>query len=257
VAFENVIVTTEDAVGLIQLHRPQVLNALNDALMRELVQALDEFEANDAVRCIVIFGSERAFSAGADISKMKDASPVEMLQFDWIAIWDRVRKISKPIIAAVSGHCLGGGCELAMTCDIILASESARFAQPEINIGVIPGAGGTQRLPRAIGKSRAMEMILTGKPMDAREAERRGLVARVVPVETYLDEAKTLAREIASKPPLAVRLAKEAVNKVDETPLNEGLDYERRSFYFLFATEDQREGMAAFLAKRKPEWKGK
>ncbi|MBI5305042.1 MAG: enoyl-CoA hydratase/isomerase family protein [Chloroflexi bacterium] len=255
--FENVIAATEDAVGLIQLNRPKVLNALNGALMTELVSALEQFDADDAVRCCVIFGSARAFSAGADISAMKDASPVEMLKHDWIATWDRVRKITKPMIAAVSGYCLGGGCELAMSCDIILASESAQFAQPEINIGVIPGAGGTQRLPRAIGKSRAMELILTGKTMDAREAERRGLVSRVVSVETYLDEAKSLARDIASKPPLAVRLAKESVNKVYEMSLGEGLEYERRSFYLLFATEDQREGMDAFLNKRKPEWRGK
>jgi enoyl-CoA hydratase len=256
-AYENIIVTIEDAVGLIQLNRPKVLNALNAAVMRELGRAFDEFEANEAVRCIVIHGNERAFSAGADIDAMKTATPVEMLQRDWVAQWDRPRRMKKPVIAAVSGYALGGGCELAMACDIIIASETAQFGQPEINIGVIPGAGGTQRLPRAIGKSRAMELILTGKFMKADEAERRGLVARVVPVERYLEEAKALAREIASKPPIAVQFAKECVNKVYELPLSEGLEYERRHFYFLFSTEDQREGMEAFLAKRKPEWKGK
>lgn len=256
-AFENITVTTEDAVGLIQLNRPEVLNALNSRVMTELTGALEEFDANDSVRCIVIYGNTRAFSAGADIDEMKSATPVDMLRKNWIAYWDRLRKVTKPVIAAVSGYCLGGGCELAMACDIVIASESAQFGQPEINIGVMPGAGGTQRLTRAIGKSRALELVLTGKFMGAREAEMRGLVSRVVPVELYLDEAKALAREIASKAPVAVRLAKEAVNKVFEMPLADGLDYERRLFYFLFSTEDQREGMGAFLAKRKAEWKGK
>ncbi len=256
-AFENINVTTENAVGLIQLNRPNVLNALNSRVMTELTRALEEFDANDSVRCIVIYGNARAFSAGADIDEMKSATPVDMLRENRIAYWDRLRKVTKPVIAAVSGYCLGGGCELAMACDIIIASESAQFGQPEINIGVMPGAGGTQRLTRALGKSRAMELVLTGKFMGAREAEMRGLVSRVVPVELYLDEAKALAREIASKAPVAVRLAKEAVNKVFEMPLADGLDYERRLFYFLFSTEDQREGMEAFLAKRKAEWKGK
>ena len=256
-AYENIVVTIEDAVGLIQLNRPKVMNALNSKVMTELGQAFDEFEANDAVRCIVIYGSERAFSAGADIDAMKSATPVEMLRGNWVAQWDRPRKLPKPVIAAVSGYAVGGGCELAMACDIIIASETAQFGQPEINIGVMPGAGGTQRLPRAIGKSRAMELTLTGKFMKADEAERRGLVSRVVPVESYLEEAKALAREIASKAPVAVQFAKECVNKVFELPLGEGLDYERRHFYFLFSTEDQREGMDAFLAKRKAQWKGK
>ncbi len=254
--FESINVSTEGVVGLIQLNRPEVLNALNSRVMTELTGALEEFDANDSVRCIVIYGNARAFSAGADIDEMKSATPVDMLRKNWIAYWDRLRKVTKPVIAAVSGYCLGGGCELAMACDIVIASESAQFGQPEINIGVMPGAGGTQRLTRAIGKSRAMELVLTGKFMGAREAEMRGLVSRVVPVELYLDEAKALAREIASKAPVAVRLAKEAVNKVFEMPLADGLDYERRLFYFLFSTEDQREGMAAFLEKRKAEWKG-
>jgi enoyl-CoA hydratase len=254
--YENIIVTIEEAVGLIQLNRPKVMNALNRQVMTELGQAFDEFEANEAVRCVIIYGNERAFSAGADIDAMKTATPVEMLKGNWVAQWDRPRHFPKPVIAAVSGYALGGGCELAMACDIIIASETAQFGQPEINIGVIPGAGGTQRLTRVIGKSRAMELTLTGKFIKADEAERRGLVSRVVPVETYLEEAKALAREIASKPPVAVRFAKECVNKVFELPLGEGLDYERRHFYFLFSTQDQREGMEAFLAKRKPVWKG-
>jgi enoyl-CoA hydratase len=254
--YETIIVSIEDAVGLIQLNRPKVLNALNSQVMTELGHAFAEFESNEAIRCIVIYGSERAFSAGADIDQMKSATPVDMLKRDWIAAWDKPRKMTKPVIAAVSGYALGGGCELAMACDIIIASESAQFGQPEINIGVIPGAGGTQRLTRAIGKSRAMEMCLTGKFMNAKEAEMRGLVSRVVPVESYLEEAKALAREIASKAPVAVQFAKECVNKVFEMPLEEGLNYERRHFYFLFSTEDQREGMTAFVEKRKPVWKG-
>jgi enoyl-CoA hydratase len=257
-ANENIVVSIEGAVGLIQLNRPKVLNALNGALMTELGDAVEEMDRNAAIRCIVIYGSERAFSAGADIDQMKTATPLVMIENSWInRNFDRLRRITKPIIAAVSGYCLGGGCELAMACDMILASETAQFGQPEISIGIIPGAGGTQRLPRAIGKSRAMELVLTGKFISAREAEARGLVSRVVPVELYLEEAKALAREIASKPPVAVRFAKEAINKVYELPLTEGLDYESRLFHILFSTEDQKEGMAAFVEKRKPEWKGK
>jgi enoyl-CoA hydratase len=257
-AFENILVTTEGAVGLIQLNRPKVLNALNGALMIELGDAVEAMDQDAAVHCIIIHGSERVFSAGADIDQMRTATPLVMIENNWInRNFDRLRKATKPIIAAVSGYCLGGGCELAMTCDMMIASESAQFGQPEISIGIIPGAGGTQRLPRAIGKSRAMEMILTGKFISAREAETRGLVSRVVPVELYLEEAKAVAREIASKSPVAVRFAKEAVNKVYELPLTEGLDYESRLFHILFSTEDQKEGMAAFAEKRKAEWKGK
>jgi enoyl-CoA hydratase len=256
--FENIIVTIDGAIALIQLNRPKVLNALNGKLMTELGDAVEELDQNDAVRCIIIHGSERAFCAGADIDQMKSATPLVMLQSAWInRNFDRLRKATKPIIAAVSGYCLGGGSELAMACDIVIASESAQFAQPEINIGIIPGAGGTQRLPRAIGKSRALELILTGKFMSAKEAEARGLVSRVVPVEMYLEEAKTLAREIATQPPVAVRFAKAAVNKAYELPLTEGLEFESRIFHILFSTEDQKEGMAAFLEKRKPAWKGK
>jgi enoyl-CoA hydratase len=255
--YENIIVTREDVVGLIQLNRPGVLNALNGAVMSELAAGLGELDRDEAVRCIVVTGNERAFAAGADIKELAEATAVQMLERNWIAYWDRLRTVSKPIIAAVSGYALGGGCELAMACDLIVASESAQFGQPEINLGVIPGAGGTQRLTRALGKSKAMELVLTGRSISAREAEARGLVSRVVPVELYLDEAKSLAREIASKAPIAVRLAKEAVNKAFESPLGDGLEFERKLFYFLFATEDQDEGMHAFLEKRKPIWTGK
>src|SRR5512135_58312 len=238
-AFENIVVSTDGAVGLVQLNRPKVMNALNGGLMTELADAVEAFDKDDAIRAIVVYGSERAFSAGADIDQMKSATPLVMLQNSWInRNFDRLRHVTKTLIAAVSGYCLGGGCELAMTCDVMIASETAKFGQPEINIGIIPGAGGTQRLARAIGKSRAMELILTGKFMDAKEAEMRGLVSRVVPAELYLDEAKKLANEIAGKPPVAVRFAKESVNKVYEMSLTEGLEFESRVFQMLFSTED-------------------
>ena len=257
-AFENILVTIDGAIGLIQLNRPKVLNALNDALTTELADALEELDRNDAVRCIVLHGSERAFSAGADIDQMKSATPLWMMNNASInRNFDRVRRTSKPIVAAVSGYCLGGGCELVMACDIVIASETAQFGQPEISIGIIPGAGGTQRLTRAFGKSRAMELILTGKFFTEQEAHARGLISRIVPPELYLDEAKSLARDIASKPPVAVRLAKEAINKAYEMTLTEGLNHEARLFHMLFSTEDQKEGMTAFVEKRKPEWKGK
>ena len=252
-----ILTSVVEHAGLIQINRPQQLNALNAAVMEELAVALEEFDRNEPVGCIVITGNQRAFAAGADIKEMADATAVEMLKRDSIARWDRIRKIKKPVIAAVSGFCLGGGCELAMACDLIVASESAQFGQPEINIGVIPGAGGTQRLTRALGKSKAMEMILTGRYLSAREAEQFGLAARVVPVEVYLDEALKLANEIAARPPIAVRFAKEAINKAFETSLSEGLEFERRLFYFTFATEDQKEGMRAFVEKRKAEWAGR
>jgi len=255
--YETILTQVEDRVGLIRLNRPKQLNALNAQLMEELTTALEVFDGDESVGCIVITGNERAFAAGADVKEMAGASAVEMLTRDAIARWDRIKQIKKPIVAAVSGWCLGGGCEIAMTCDIIVASESAQFGQPEIDLGVMPGAGGTQRLARAIGKSKAMEMVLTGRSMSARAAEQAGLVSRVVPVEVYLDEALALAGEIASKAPVAVRLAKEAVNRVYETPLADGLDYERRLFYYLFATEDQKEGMQAFIEKRQPAWKGR
>jgi enoyl-CoA hydratase len=247
----------EQRTALVRLNRPKQLNALNAQVMDALCAALEELDRDDAVRAIVVTGNERAFAAGADIGEMADATPIDMLRGNRIGQWDRVRRISKPVIAAVNGWCLGGGCELAMTLDLVLAGEGAKFGQPEISIGVIPGAGGTQRLTRAIGKSRAMEMILTGEPMDAREAHARGLVARVVPDELCVEDALALAAKIATKSPIALRLAKEAVNAAYEMPLTDALAHERRLFYLLFASEDQKEGMAAFLEKRTPDFKGR
>ncbi len=252
-----ILIETQRRVGLVRFNRPAALNALNTQLMEELVTALEAFDRDPAIGCLVITGSARAFAAGADIKEMAGASAVEMLQRDNIARWDRLKKVKKPIIAAVSGHCLGGGCELALACDMIVASESARFGQPEINLGVMPGAGGTQRLTRAVGKAVAMEMVLNARTLTADEAARFGLVNRVAPVETYLDEALRLAAAIAARAPVAVRLAKESVNNAFETYLADGLADERRAFYFLFSTEDQKEGMEAFVAKRDAEWKGK
>jgi enoyl-CoA hydratase len=243
--------------ALIRLNRPQHLNALNGATMDALCDALEELDRDDGVRAIVVTGNERAFAAGADIGEMAGASPIDMLRSNRIGQWDRVRKISKPVIAAVNGWCLGGGCELAMALDLIVAGEGARFGQPEINIGVIPGAGGTQRLTRAVGKSKAMEMILSGEPIDAREAQRMGLVARVTQDELCVEDALSLAASIAEKSPVALRLAKEAVNTAHEMSLTDGLAHERRLFYLLFASEDQKEGMAAFLEKRAPDFKGR
>jgi enoyl-CoA hydratase len=247
----------EQRTALVRLNRPKQLNALNAEVMDRLCATLEELDRDDEVRVIVVTGNERAFAAGADIGEMAGASPIDMLRGNRIGQWDRIRRIGKPVIAAVNGWCLGGGCELAMTLDLIVAGEGAKFGQPEINIGVIPGAGGTQRLARAIGKSRAMEMILTGEPMDAAEAGRRGLVARVVPDELVVEDALTLAAAIAEKSPIALRLAKEAVNAAYEMGLTEALAHERRLFYLLFASEDQKEGMAAFLEKRKPDFQGR
>ncbi|HWP82010.1 MAG TPA: enoyl-CoA hydratase-related protein [Bacteroidota bacterium] len=255
--YQNIIVTKEAGYALVQLNRPDVLNALNINLMEELVEALEGLDKENDVRCIILTGNEKAFAAGADIKEMADASAVEMLIRDQFARWDRIRKIKKPLIAAVSGFALGGGCELMMTCDIVIASETARIGQPEINIGVMPGAGGTQRLTRAVGKVKTMEMVLTGKMISAQEALQWGLINKVVPVEYYLEEAKNLAKEIAGKPPVAVRLAKEAVLKAFDTTIESGLEFERKNFYLLFASEDQKEGMKAFIEKRKAEWRGK
>jgi enoyl-CoA hydratase len=249
--------THEGPVAVIQLNRPDVLNALNLQLMDELLAALDVLEADPETRCVIITGSERAFAAGADIKEMADASTVEMVQRDQFAKWDHIRRFKKPLIAAVSGYALGGGNELAMLCDMIVASETAQFGQPEINIGVMPGAGGTQRLTRAVGKAVAMEVVLAGRNLNAREALQFGLVNRVVPVESYMKEARRLAARIAEKSPIALQLAKEAVLKVFDAPLQEGLTFERKNFYLLFTTEDQKEGMSAFVEKRKPEFRGK
>jgi enoyl-CoA hydratase len=243
--------------ALVRLNRPKQLNALNGAVMDALCDALEELDRDDEVRAIVVTGNERAFAAGADIGEMASAGAVEMLRSNRIGQWDRVRRVSKPVIAAVAGWCLGGGCELAMTLDLIVAGEGARFGQPEIKIGVIPGAGGTQRLARAIGKSKAMQMILTGEPISAAEAERAGLVARVVPDELVVEDALELAAAIAKQSPLALRLAKEAVNAAYEMGLSDALTHERRLFYLLFASDDQKEGMAAFLEKRSPDFTGR
>lgn len=246
----------QDRVGLIQINRPKALNALNATVMDELTAAMEEFDADPDIGAIVLTGDARAFAAGADIKEMAGASAVDMLKADRIASWDRIRNIKVPIIAAVSGWCLGGGHELAMACDMIVASETAIFGQPEINLGVIPGAGGTQRLTRAVGKARAMEMVLNNRNLTADEALRYGLVNRVAPVELYLENAIQLASEIAARAPLAIRFAKEAVNNAYESFLADGIADERRSFYFLFSTEDQKEGMQAFMEKRPAEWKG-
>lgn len=256
-SYTTILSETHEGVGLIRIDRPKALNALNSTLMTELNEALKAFDADDMVGAIVITGNERAFAAGADIKEMTEASAVDMLRRDTISLYDGIRQIKKPVIAAVSGWCLGGGNELAMSCDMIVASESARFGQPEINIGVIPGAGGTQRLTRAVGKSIAMEMVLNNRTLSAEEALQYGLVNRVVPVEGYLDKALELASEIAARAPLAVQLGKEAVNHAFESFLGDGLADERRAFYFLFATEDQKEGMQAFVEKRAAQWKGK
>jgi enoyl-CoA hydratase len=256
-SYETILIETHERVGLVRLNRPEALNALNSTLMAEIMEALHGFDANESIGAVVITGNERAFAAGADIKEMVDASAVDMLQRGHIESLDRITKIKKPVIAAVSGWCLGGGNELAMSCDMIVASESARFGQPEINLGVIPGAGGTQRLTRAVGKALAMEMVLNNRTLSAEEALQFGLVNRVVPVERYLEEALQLAAEIASRAPLAVRLGKEAVNHAFESFLSDGLADERRAFYFLFASEDQKEGMQTFIEKRKADWKGK
>jgi enoyl-CoA hydratase len=244
-------------IALIQLNRPKELNALSRELMIELRDALLALDRDDTVRVIILTGNDQAFAAGADIKQMADKSAIDMLMIDQFSTWDQIRKTKKPIIAAVSGFALGGGCELAMTCDMIIASETAKFGQPEIKIGVMPGAGGTQRLTKAIGKAKAMELVLTGRFISAEEAFRYGLINKVVPIEMYLNEAVQLASEIAQMSPVAVQLAKEAVNRSFETQLDEGLMFERKNFYLAFASEDQKEGMKAFIEKRKPEYKGK
>ena len=244
-------------VALLQLNRPKELNALNRELMLEIRDALRGLDEDDAVRVVVLTGNERAFAAGADIKQMAGQSAIDMLLVDQFSTWDQIRRFRKPLIGAVSGFALGGGCELAMTCDLLVASETAQFGQPEIRLGTMPGAGGTQRLTRAVGKARAMEMVLTGEFLSAAEALRAGLVSRVVPVGQYLEEAYRLAATIAAMSPVAARLAKEAVNRAFETHLDEGLHFERKNFYLTFASDDQKEGMAAFIDKRKPVFTGR
>ena len=254
---EFVLVERDDPIAVVLLNRPEALNALSDELMDELVTRLTELDREDDVRCIVLGGSERAFAAGADIAELAKSSPIDLYYQRRVERWDVIAGLWTPLVAAVSGFCLGGGCELAMACDLIVASETAQFGQPETGVGVIPGAGGTQRLTRAVGKSLAMDVILSGRFLSADEALRAGLVARVVAREAWLDEAKRVARAIAAKPPVATRLAKEAVDRSFESALSLGLEYERRSLALAFASEDAKEGLNAFLEKRKPEFKGR
>src|SRR3954462_11643936 len=256
-AFETILVETRGKVGLITLNRPQALNALNSTLVAEINAALDGFEADPGVGCVVVTGSEKAFAAGADIKEMAGLQYPQTYLDDFITSWDRVAARRKPIIAAVSGFALGGGCELAMMCDMIIAADTAKFGQPEIKLGVIPGIGGTQRLTRAIGKAKAMDLNLTGRMMDAAEAERCGLVARVVPAASLMDEAVKAAETIADMSLIAVMTAKEAMNRAFETTLAEGIRFERRTFQALFATHDQKEGMAAFIEKRPPKFENR
>ena len=254
--YENILVETRGRVGLVTLNRPKALNALNDQLMNELGDALLKFEADEGIGAIVVTGSEKAFAAGADIGAMKDWGYMDVYKSEYITRnWETIRRIRKPVIAAVAGWALGGGCELALACDIVIAAETAKFGQPEIKLGVIPGAGGTQRLPRAVGKAKAMDLILTARNMDAQEAERAGLVSRVVPADKLLDEALGAAAAIAEFSLPVVMAAKESVNRAYESALAEGVLFERRMFHSLFATEDQKEGMRAFVEKRKPAFR--
>jgi len=259
-SYENILVATRGKVGLITLNRPKALNALSPDLMRELTAALTQFEADENIGAMVITGSEKAFAAGADIKAMREWGYMDVYKADYItAEWETVARCRKPVIAAVAGYALGGGCELAMMCDFILAADNAKFGQPEINLGIIPGAGGTQRMPRFVGKSKAMEMVLLGQArmMDAQEAERCGLVSRILPVDQLVEEAVATAQKIAELSLPIVMMAKESVNRAFESTLNEGVRFERRLFHSAFATEDQKEGMAAFVEKRKPAFKNK
>jgi enoyl-CoA hydratase len=252
-----VLVERDGAVAVVLLNRPKQLNALSGPLMDQLISALRELDDDSAIRCIVVGGNQRAFAAGADVSELAEATPIQLYENRRIDQWDAIRALRTPLVAAVSGYCLGGGCELAMACDLIVASETAQFGQPEINLGVMPGAGGTQRLTHAVGKSVAMDVILSGRFLTADEALRAGLVARVVAAEAWLDEAKRAARAIAEKSPVAVRLAKDAIDKAFEAPLSVGVEYERRAFYVARASEDASEGLSAFVEKRKPDFKAK
>lgn len=253
----NVLVERDGRVGIVLMNRPKALNALSGELMSAVVESLEIFDAEGEIRAIVLGGGERAFAAGADIAELAAGTAIALSENGRLDLWDRIKRVRTPLVAAVSGFCLGGGCELAMLCDLIVASESARFGQPEINLGVLPGAGGTQRLTRAVGKAVAMDMILTGRMLSAREALDFGLVARVVAKEAWLDEAKRVAAEIAAKGPVAARLAKEAVDKAFEAPLAVGVEFERRAFYLARTSEDATEGLTAFLEKRKPDFKGR
>lgn len=256
--YQNVQIETQpDGVGLLRLARPKAMNALSGALMHELLDALHRFDDDQQVRCIVVTGDDRAFAAGADIKEMAGLNAVQIVEKDTLALWDDLTRVRKPIIAAVSGACFGGGLELAMACDMIIASETAKFGQPEINLGIFPGAGGTQRLTHALGKQLAMEMILNDRKLTAAEALHYGLVNHVYPLDRYLPEALTLAAQIAARAPLAVRMAKETIVKSFDLSLTEGIAFERRAFYFMFSTEDQKEGMQAFIDKRPPNWSGK
>jgi enoyl-CoA hydratase len=254
---EFVLTERDGPIAVVLLNRPQQLNALSGALMDELVDVLQELDRDDAIRCVVLGGSQRAFAAGADINELAEGTPISLYQSRRIDRWDAIRGIRTPLVAAVSGYCLGGGCELAMACDLIVASESARFGQPEIQLGVMPGAGGTQRLTRAVGKAVAMDMILTGRMLTADEALGAGLVARVVAREAWLEEAKRVALEIAAKSPVSVRLASEAIDTAFEAPLSSGIEFERRAFYLARASDDAEEGLKAFVEKRRPDFKGR
>ena len=256
-AYENIIVETKGRVGIIRFNRPQALNALNRALILELTQAIAAYEADNGIGCMLITGNEKAFAAGADIKEMADKTFIEAYLENFCADWDGITRARKPIVAAVAGFALGGGCELSMQCDIVIAADNAKFGQPEIKLGVIPGIGGTQRLTRAVGKAKAMDLILTGRMRDAADAERAGLVARVVPAAGLMDEAMKVAETIANMSLPSVLAGKEAVNAAFETSLAEGSRFERRIFHSLFATADQKEGMKAFVEKRKPEWENK
>ncbi|MEM8986053.1 MAG: enoyl-CoA hydratase [Pseudomonadota bacterium] len=256
-AYQTILVDVEDGVAVIALNRPDAMNALNAEMMGEVRDALAAYAADDSVACVVLTGSQKVFAAGADIKEIKDKTFIEMRRADFVGVWEAIARFEKPVIAAVSGYALGGGCEIAMMCDFILASDTAKFGQPEITLGVMPGAGGTQRLAHAVGKAKTMEMCLTGRMMDAEEAERAGLVSRILPKDDLLDAAKEAGRKIAGMSMPIAGMTKEAVNRAFETSLSEGIVFERRLFQAMFATEDQKEGMAAFVEKRKPSFKNK